>query len=337
MSRHIRLLGLSALHKDIPSVPLIPRRYSTNITTILNKHTKDIETKLHLQWLESRPEGYIVYSDGSKLEDGRAGYGFVVYKDGIQIDSGSRQLDHREVFDAEISGALKGLKQAMAHNLERLPVTICIDNSSVVRGIGGTAPMSSQAQFRAFQAIGDEYPQLITVRWTPGHKDIPGNEAADSLAKAGAALPVRDLTASVSQRRREARAKLALLFREWWEGVDKHTYLDRKIDLKGDLLKLPELEMPRSQLRHLLAARTTHGDFADYHIRFHHHDASLECSCGRERSPTHLFYCRKVPVGLRARLTPDAQSAIGRFLGSQYKVFNRIADVYFKHICAQWC
>ncbi|CEJ95213.1 hypothetical protein VHEMI10708 [[Torrubiella] hemipterigena] len=124
MSRHIRLLGLSTLHKDIPSVPLIPRRYNTNITTILNKNTKDIETKLHLQWLKSRPEGYIVYSDGSKLEDGRAGYGFIIYKDGIQVDSGSRQLDHREVFDAEISGALKSLKQAMTHNLERLPVTI---------------------------------------------------------------------------------------------------------------------------------------------------------------------------------------------------------------------
>ncbi|CEJ82402.1 hypothetical protein VHEMI02468 [[Torrubiella] hemipterigena] len=204
-----------------------------------------------------------------------------------EIDRGSRQLGFREVFDAEISGALRGLRQAIKHCTPNTPITVCIDNSSVVRGIGGTALMLSRAEFLAFQAIRDEFPGRISVRWTPGHKDIPGNEAADTLAKKGAAGPLRDLTPSVAQRQREIRALLPHLFRTWWESVEKRTY--QSLGLTADLSKLPELDIPRQLLRHLLAARSHHGDFAVYYQRFHHDNATLECPCGHEKTPTHLF------------------------------------------------
>ncbi|EGX88321.1 hypothetical protein CCM_08364 [Cordyceps militaris CM01] len=44
----------------------------------------------------------------------------------------------------------------------------------------------------------------------------------------------------------------------------------------------------------LLQARTGHGDFASYDERVNHADATLTSSCGRRKSPGHVFYCRKV-------------------------------------------
>ncbi|CEJ95180.1 hypothetical protein VHEMI10677 [[Torrubiella] hemipterigena] len=126
---------------------------SDNIHTTLNSASKEEETQAHLSWLRTYPDGLIVYSDGSKLEDNKAGYGYVVYWNGTEIDRGSRQLGSREVFDAEISGTLRGLRQAIKHCTPSTLITVCIDNSSVVRGIGGTAPMLSRAEFLAFQAI----------------------------------------------------------------------------------------------------------------------------------------------------------------------------------------
>ncbi|CEJ83176.1 hypothetical protein VHEMI03197 [[Torrubiella] hemipterigena] len=257
-------------------------------------------------------------------------YGIWNMENSIHTRMDRKPVGYREVFDAEITGALSGLKHAL-HLDNTRPITICVDNSAVVRGIGGTAPMSSRSEFLDFQAIGDRLPGRVTVRWTPGHKDIPGNEAADALAKKGAAKPLRELPPSIAQRKREVKGLLPQLFKRWWDTVQKDTY--QHMGLKADLNKHPELALPRTKLRYLLAARSHHGDFAAYHQRFHHDGAPLECSCGHEKTPTHLFYCRKVPISLRARLAPDDSKAIGRYLGTEYGVFCRIAEVYFKYIC----
>jgi hypothetical protein len=42
---------------------------------------------------------------------------------------------------------------------------------------------------------------------------------------------------------------------------------------------MPKLELPRSILHHLLAARSGHKDFADCHEHFGYEDVALECSC----------------------------------------------------------
>ncbi|KAM3552243.1 hypothetical protein ARSEF4850_007477, partial [Beauveria asiatica] len=84
-----------------------------------------------------------------------AGYGFAVFHHGQLLDWGSAQLGRREVFDAEIHGALAGLKAAMQWNSRCEPITVCMDNTSVIDCIGTTAADSSQACFREFQKIGD--------------------------------------------------------------------------------------------------------------------------------------------------------------------------------------
>ena len=57
--------------------------------------------------------------------------------------------------------------------------------------------------------------------------------------------------------------------------------------------KPPELALPRRLLHKQPAARTGHGDFAAYHRRLNHKDATLECVCGQETTPTHFIPCRR--------------------------------------------
>ncbi|KAM3549217.1 hypothetical protein ARSEF4850_008976, partial [Beauveria asiatica] len=175
-------------------------------------------------------------------------------------------------------GALEGLRTAIAQRRRKEKITICIDNTSVIDCIGSTAPPSSQMAFRTFQKTGDANPGMIRVRWCPGHAGIEDrevhlknhiyncNELADQLAKKGAKMPVGENPPTVSYSKRHMRSLLAIAFQRWWDAVDRESY--HGLQLKAELKKLPELTLQRRQLGYLLAARTHHGDFADYHERF---------------------------------------------------------------------
>ncbi|KAJ3478790.1 hypothetical protein NLG97_g8480 [Lecanicillium saksenae] len=330
--RHSRLLRTASRTDKIERPRLIPQRFSDNIQTKGpgERHAKEKAVAEFKQWLAGRPAGYVVFSDGSKTEADMAGYGFAIFHHGQLLEWGSGQLGRREVFDAEIHGALAGLKAAMQQNSRLEPITVCMDNTSVIDCIGATAADSSQACFRDFQKIGDKNPYLISVKWSPGHTGIFGNELADQLAKHGATLPAHEHLPSVSYRKRRTKKQISIDFRAWWASVERTEY--SKLGLQAELKKLPELSLPRRLLGYLLTARSQHGDFAEYHERFHPGQATLECPCGRLKSPTHLFYCRKIPGHLRVRLAPDPETAIGKFLGRSYKVYVRIADFYYSKI-----
>jgi ribonuclease HI len=332
LQRHSRLLRTAACVKEVERPRLIARRFNDNIPTEAAGRRPPKETAVveFRHWLEDKPPGFVVFSDGSKTERDTAGYGFAIFHNGRLVDWGSGQLGRREVFDAEIHGAVQGLRCAVLANFANEPITVCMDNTSVIDCIGTTAPNSSQAYFRAFQKIGDRHPYQIAVRWCPGHSNIFGNDLADLLAKQGANLPVPEHLPSVSYRKRQVKGQIAVDYQQWWQGIERAGY--SSLGLTAELRRLPELALPRRLLGYLLAARSHHGDFADYHERFHPGQATLECPCGRQKSPTHLFYCRKVPRHLRARLSPEPEAAIGRFLGRSYKVYLRIADFYYTKI-----
>ncbi len=65
----------------------------------------------------------------------------------------------------------------------------------------------------------------------------------------------------------------------------------------------------------LLAARSGHGDFADYNEIFNHEDALLTCSCGALKAPEHFTFCTRARA--RSRLhTPSRQDRAGWLLGT---------------------
>lgn len=285
----------------------------------------------HNAWHQGLPSSHtVVYTDGSEQNDEsgrRVGYGFVVFSNGAQLASGSGAL-HPEthVFDAEAVGALRGLEAAI-RAAGFGDITVCVDSTSVIWGLRGDAAMSSQWAYIDFHEAARSYQGLgeVDVRWSPGHEGIPGNEIADRLADIGA----RDVVTGASENRPSAsgvksllRTRKAAVAAEWyakakarestalaeWKlpyslqphdeiGTAGITVIDAAA-LKALIMGRPRKPkrrtagLSRPLLSRFLAMRHGHGDFAAYHRRFGHQDASLECHrCGRDKTPDHLVHC----------------------------------------------
>lgn len=100
-----------------------------------------------------------------------------------------------------------------------------------------------------------------------------------------------------------------------------------------------ELTLPRSIIAHIYAARTGHGDFAEYHERFHHENALTTCSCGALKSPTHILHCNR-PI---QRLPKTATRAgdvtkylLGTFKGASILTKWIKETNYFTEICPRF-
>ncbi|EFY95407.2 Endonuclease/exonuclease/phosphatase [Metarhizium robertsii ARSEF 23] len=303
---------------------LIPRTYSDEPLQPLQTASKEESAEDFVQWLQTIPPfTLIVYSDGSLSPNGAAGYGYAVHQSGRSICQGAGRLGPAEVFDAEAKGALEGLKAAL-----RLPqsvtqkIFVCLDNIAAARCLRGKPSESSQRVFLTFQALAKTH-RMTEVRWIPGHTKIPGNEQADVLAKAGCAQPEpADAVPTLAFLRRTARQRAKIAVQAWWDASAPDKY--QSLTLKFPSSCPPELGLPRTILHHLLAARTHHGDFADYHERFRHDNACIICSCGRRKAPTHLFYCRKIQPRCRMRLAPSPTVAINQALGRDFDKFVKL-------------
>ena len=226
-------------------------------------------------------------------------YGYAIYQAQTLIASGSGSLNPQShVFDAEAVGAWRGLQHAMRLDPTSYQrIEMCIDSTSVIWCLRGNAPISSQWAFLNCQQVMEAC--NVQVRWSPGHTGIIGNEMADTLADDEAKNPSRPMGAAneptASGVRSVAKTLLKSARQNWWAIREvKLSSWYKQWELPYQTTKTPpELGLSRPILARLLAIRSKHGDFAWYHTKFNHDDATLECTCGRPKTPEHIVHCRK--------------------------------------------
>ncbi|EED12151.1 conserved hypothetical protein [Talaromyces stipitatus ATCC 10500] len=258
----------------------------------------------------------IVFSDGSRLENGHAGGGYVGFQAHHQFLRSSLSFGPgKEVFDGEAEAALAGAQAAVALSTARFATNlwICLDNLEVATrplspstgSSQGVLTPSARFQLRGHSAKGVLIPKA-------------------ALSEFDGSLDTRK---SLKMRRLTSLPKRALPL-----PVLLHTDLGITTSPKRPL----ELQLTRLDLGHMIAARTGHGDFADYHERFNHDDAHLLCRCGARKAPLHFFFCHIAKR--RAPRPPGPPSEVIPFLLGTTKAAQKLAiwlaeTLFFEDIC----
>lgn len=303
--RESRIKRVAGLVENPPPRPILtPPRFTgrRGDDKVVPDKTKEEAARDFKNWTKRIPPGHtVVYSDGSQRDD-HATWAYTVWRDDREVAYGRGHLHAAQAFDGEARGARMGLEVARSLP-ETEDITCCIDNQAVIKGLAGTAPTSSQLEFLRWQeAAGDK----TTIRWSPAHCGIAGNERANELCSDPAAyeLPAdnEDGKPTVSGMKARARDQARQGLQRWHESARCSGYPDGVWEALGFGFKTPkDLKLPRTTLSHLLQARTGHGDFEAYHVRFRHADFEPDCTCGHAKTPEHIAHCRKV------RALPDSK------------------------------
>ncbi|RAL60701.1 hypothetical protein DID88_010019 [Monilinia fructigena] len=157
------------------------------------------------------------------------------------------------------------------------------------------APNTSQWAFLECHTLIDRY--KVGIIWSPGHMGIEGNEMADELADAGANEGRMDNDRSaeptISGIGTTARALANVIMTSDWESKIYRTFgvipqVGTRICHSRTLRAPPP---PHVAPPALSRPNGTWRLCAQYHRRFGHSDAELNCLCGYEKTPEHLVFC----------------------------------------------
>lgn len=237
-----------------------------------------------------------VYTDGSRTDDDKVGYGFVVFCNDSEWDRISgRIVDYASVFDAEACAIWKGLEY-VKENFICGSVNIYSDSRSVLEALA-----SGSSGNYLLTKIRDNYFENnnfdMELYWVKAHVGNKGNEIADVLAKEATNRLEVDLRIKISSRKLK---KLIdnYIDRRWqeaWIASDcgRHTFeifpVISRYRIYSDFC-----------VNQFISG---HGVFPAYQNRMHQKNMNCICGCINGDVKHILYDCNKF-VGIRETYYP---------------------------------
>lgn len=291
------------------------------------KLTKDEATTEHNKELAASANQDIIniYSDASSTEEGIGiGVGVAAYNRTPSeetligqkcVNIGPNQL----VYNGELEGATLGLEMGSRLAQPDYKIKVFADNQASIWRLGKPSDRPGQQwQLRAIKAANTIIRKGATaeIHWVPGHKDILGNEKADTLAKDATKKSPSGSTQSYAMAGMQIKSKIRSL---WYKELATYTAKAKRLNPNtyaakyawnvSDKMALPP-GTPRKVASAFYQLKLGHGHFNSY-LHPRGHSETDKCWCGSKQTPKHLLLdCKyhkeerkELKKGLRARLS----------------------------------
>jgi len=150
------------------------------------------DRKIAKEVADTPRDGFTLWTDGSRTEDGACGYAVVWIRGGGVWKGQKVHLGYnQEAYDAECAAIVRALRIGRDQRRQnRIPkITIFTDAQAAIKRM--QMPEVGPGQIFALQArrILAEIDCPVEIHWCPAHEEIAGNEVADQWAKIAADKP----------------------------------------------------------------------------------------------------------------------------------------------------
>ena len=193
-----------------------------------------------------------------------------------------------EIYDAEataINAVLKAATDyATGNNVTH--IHIFADNQAAVQTVFNVVPGSSQhtnlhtrSLITSFLESSNQH--HVEIAWTPGHKNIVGNEWADALAKTATEIAIDNPPISLSHKKSQSRQCLVSNWTEEWCKQLQRPSAFLQANRFTPALKPREhfTHTPRNIYGQLIQCRTGHAFMGEYYSK-HVPMEDRSCPCG---------------------------------------------------------
>ncbi|XP_055932819.1 uncharacterized protein LOC129962845 [Argiope bruennichi] len=165
--------------------------FHTELLTYTNKSSQHPEflRQAALEVINNIPsEAVLIYTDGSKDENGHTGSGVVIKSGNEETFLSQRNPDFSSVFGSELIAIDMALGFSLDHQLIG-EIWLLVDSRSVIQYLENWRNIVDQRGIRVFEKLKlMSKSSAINFQWIPSHVNLKYNDIADSLAKKGSSL-----------------------------------------------------------------------------------------------------------------------------------------------------